>query len=98
MPPPQCSILPFMSFTDLRREYARASLDEAGVAADPFTQFDAWLAEAIKAAVPLANAMALATADARGQPSVRAVLLKGADRRGLVFYTSYQSRKGRELA
>jgi pyridoxamine 5'-phosphate oxidase len=86
-----------MSFADLRREYARATLDEASVAHDPFQQFDTWFSQAVQAGVPLANTMALATADARGQPSVRAVLLKGVDPRGFVFYTNYRSRKAAEL-
>src|SRR4051812_11913101 len=68
-----CSILQSMSFADLRREYARATLDEASVARDPFEQFDAWFGQAVQAGVPLANTMALATADKRGRPSVRAV-------------------------
>jgi pyridoxamine 5'-phosphate oxidase len=87
-----------MSYSDIRREYTRGGLDEAGVAADPFEQFDAWFKAALEAGVPLANAMILATADASARPSARAVLLKGFDRAGFVFYTSYASRKARELA
>jgi pyridoxamine 5'-phosphate oxidase len=84
-----------MSFADIRREYTRAALDEKTVARSPFEQFDAWFREALH--LPLANTFALATADGTGRPSVRAVLLKGFDQRGFVFYTSYRSRKGREL-
>lgn len=62
---------------------------------DPFTQFNAWFAEARR--IPLAEAMALATADTRGRPSVRFVLLKQCDHRGFVFFTNARSRKGREL-
>jgi len=67
-------------------------------ATDPFTLFRAWLAEA-EAAEPVdPEAMALATADAEGLPNVRMILLKGADERGLVFYTNCDSAKGQELA
>lgn len=65
---------------------------------DPIAQFRRWYAAAERARVPHANAMALATADRRGVPSVRFVLLKGVDDRGFVFYTDGRSRKGRELA
>jgi pyridoxamine 5'-phosphate oxidase len=76
----------------------RFGLTERDVSADPFEQFDAWFRSAVEAGVPLANAMALATADARtGRPSLRQVLLKGYDASGFVFYTSFDSRKGREL-
>ncbi len=63
----------------------------------PFVQFHAWMAEAVKAEVNDPNAMILATAAANGHPSARAVLLKGVDDRGFVFYTNKQSRKGGEL-
>ncbi|MGH3130500.1 MAG: pyridoxamine 5'-phosphate oxidase [Gaiellaceae bacterium] len=65
---------------------------------DPRRQFAAWLREAEAAAIPMPEAMALATAAADGSPSVRMVLLKGHDERGYVFYTGYGSRKGRDLA
>ena len=87
----------FMSFADIRREYTRSALDEKTVERNPFDQFHAWFQDALDAHIPLANAFALATADRKGRPSVRAVLLKGFDERGFVFYTSYRSRKGREL-
>lgn len=64
---------------------------------DPIRRFQRWLAEARKAGVPLPEAMALATADRHGRPSVRYVLLKGADTRGFVFYTNLQSSKARDL-
>jgi pyridoxamine 5'-phosphate oxidase len=83
---------------DLRKEYTRADLDEASVAADPIEQFARWFGEALSARLPEPNAMTLATATADGQPSARTVLVKGYDARGFVFYTSYASRKGRELA
>ena len=83
----------------LRREYAQADLSEDAVASDPFTQFAAWFAEA-QATEDIGdpNAMTLATADARGRPSARVVLLKHFSVEGFVFYTNYRSRKGRELA
>ncbi len=65
---------------------------------DPIAQFHRWLDEAEDAGVPLPNAMAVATADAQGRPSVRHVLLRGLDERGFTFFTNYESRKGRQLA
>ena len=68
------------------------------MASDPLTMFEAWLAEARASEPNDPTAMALATADGEGRPSVRMVLLKGHDARGLVFYTNLDSRKGGELA
>ena len=85
----------------MRNEYTRAALDEAHVARDPFTQFDRWLHEAISGGCPEPTAMSLATVEGTGaaaRPSSRIVLLKGVDEAGLVFFTNYDSRKGRELA
>lgn len=82
---------------DLRRDYRRAGLDEADLAADPVTQFRTWLGDALAAGVAEPNAMTLATADADGRPSARTVLLKGLDDRGFVLYTNRRSRKGRQL-
>ena len=82
----------------LRSEYARAGLDEADAGADPVALFGRWLDDAVAAGIHEPNAMALATADPSGRPSVRLVLLKGFDAAGAVFYTNYDSRKGRELA
>ena len=87
-----------MSIADIRREYARARLDESHVSADPIAQFERWFAEAREAKVMEANAMALATATREGSPSVRMVLLKGVDQQGFVFFTDYRSQKGVELA
>lgn len=64
---------------------------------DPHSLFENWFAEAKQSEPNDPSAMALATADARGRPSVRMVLLKGHDARGFVFYTNFESRKGREL-
>ena len=87
-----------MNISQLRHEYMRESLDEQDVERDPIAQFNKWLAEAVQAQIAFANAMTVATASAAGKPSARVVLLKDADARGFVFYTSYQSRKARELA
>ena len=83
---------------DLRKDYALASLDEGDVARDPVAQFEKWMAEAIAARCPEPTAMSLATVGAGGRPSSRIVLLKGADAAGFVFFTNYESRKGREMA
>jgi pyridoxamine 5'-phosphate oxidase len=82
----------------LRNDYALKTLDESQVDRDPMKQFGVWMVEAIHAQVPEPTAMTLATADAKGRPSARVVLLKGMDGGGFVFYTNYMSRKGRELA
>lgn len=70
--------------------------DQAGL--DPLVLFDRWYREAREAGLYLPESMALATATADGRPSVRQVLLKAFDERGFVFYTSYESRKGEEIA
>ncbi len=82
----------------LRKTYCLAELDETASAADPLLQFERWLREALDARLPEPNAMTLATVGEGGRPSSRVVLVKGADARGIVFYTNYLSRKGRELA
>ncbi len=81
----------------MRVDYGNAEHSEASLAANWWTQFARWFAEAAAAAVTEPNAMVLATADPAGRPSSRTVLLKGYDERGLVFFTNYESRKGREL-
>jgi pyridoxamine 5'-phosphate oxidase len=85
------------SIADLRRDYARATLNDEDVAPDPIRQFERWLADAQRAEVIEPNAMTLATATPDGQPSARMVLLKGLDERGFAFYTDYRSRKAAEL-
>lgn len=86
-----------MNPSELRREYARESLDVADVDADPQAQFRRWFGEAVQAEVPEPNAMTLATASPDGQPSARVVLLKTMDARGFGFFTDFRSRKAREL-
>ncbi len=87
-----------MDLRNLRRDYDRPELDEAATADAPLTQFERWLSDAIAAGQDEPNAMTLATVGPEGRPSTRVVLLKGADATGLVWYTNYDSRKGRELA
>ena len=86
------------SIADLRKSYERAELSEDASHADPLQQFDQWLHEALAAQVPEPNAMTVATVDGSLRPSTRVVLIKGYDARGIVWYTNYDSRKGRELA
>jgi pyridoxamine 5'-phosphate oxidase len=83
---------------DLRKSYERSELDESASLADPLAQFELWLQQAISGEIPEPNAMTLATVGADGRPSTRVVLIKGCDARGIVWFTNYQSRKGRELA
>ena len=86
-----------MSLADLRRDYARARLDERDVGPDPIAEVSRWIDEAVASKALEPSAMTLATATAEGAPSARVVLLKGLDARGFVFYTHYDSRKGAEL-
>lgn len=82
----------------LRQDYTLAGLRKADVARDPLRQFDRWFEEARAAKLNEPNAMTLATVDAEGLPAARTVLLKGVDDRGFVFFTNYESAKGRDLA
>ncbi len=82
---------------DRRREYRRGELLETEVLSDPVEQFAIWFEHAESAGEIEPNAMTLATADARGAPSARIVLLKEFDARGFVFYTNYTSRKGQQM-
>jgi pyridoxamine 5'-phosphate oxidase len=86
-----------MSLSDLRRDYTGTPLDETTAETDPLRQFTAWFADA-RQQEHEPTAMSIATVDATGRPAVRIVLLKGVDERGFVFFTNYQSRKGRELS
>ncbi|HEY7599850.1 MAG TPA: pyridoxamine 5'-phosphate oxidase [Candidatus Limnocylindrales bacterium] len=81
----------------MRREYEERGLRKADLLADPLEQFTRWFDEACRAPLLEPNAMTLATVDAAGQPAARTVLLKGIDRRGLVFYTNLASRKAADL-
>lgn len=82
----------------LRQDYKRATLDEQDVAAAPVPQFERWWQDAIQSELEEPNAMTLATSTADGKPSARIVLLKSFDENGFIFFTNYDSRKGRELA
>ena len=87
-----------MSLAEHRKDYSLAGLLEKDLARDPFRQFEKWFQEAEGAKVIEPNAMTVATATKDGRPSARTALLKGIDGRGFVFFTNYESRKGRELA
>lgn len=82
----------------IRLEYTARGLTEDEAGDDPLVLLRQWISEAVAAGIDEPNAMALATADTRGRPSVRTVLLKGLDIDGAVFYTNLESRKGRELS
>lgn len=86
------------SLADLRKSYERASLDESEVASEPLQQFAHWLEAAIAGGLAEPNAMTLATVGENGRPASRPVLIKGYDARGIVWYSNYASRKGREIA
>jgi pyridoxamine 5'-phosphate oxidase len=86
-----------MSLADLRKDYLAGGLDEEDVDPDPIRQFAVWFEQARTVTGHEPNAMTVATADADGVPAARMLLLKGFDERGFVFYTNYESAKGREL-
>lgn len=81
----------------LREEYTAMTLDEKEVDANPLRQFVMWFDQAAHAGLPEPNAMTLATADSKGRPSARIVLLKELDQAGFIFFTNYHSQKGRQL-
>ncbi|HWX03396.1 pyridoxamine 5'-phosphate oxidase [Collimonas sp.] len=85
------------SIADLRIDYSQASLSETDTAADPITQFGKWFDEAMRAEVPEANAMSLATVGSNGRPSSRIVLIKQFDEQGFTWFTNFESRKGHDL-
>jgi len=87
-----------VDLAELRLHYMRTGLYEETANRDPLLQFQAWLQSAIDAGLPLPHAMTLATVTEAGLPAARSVILRGLDERGFVFYTNYQSRKGREMA
>jgi pyridoxamine 5'-phosphate oxidase len=86
-----------LALAGLRREYTLAGLRRADLDPDPMAQFTKWFQQALAASLPEANAMTLATADKQGHPSARIMLLKDVGERGFVFFSNYESRKGREL-
>ena len=87
-----------LSLADLRREYVQAGLSEGDLHHDPLEQFQKWFQQSFDAGVLEPNAGVLATANAKGRPSARTVLLKGVDARGFTFFTNYESRKARDLS
>ncbi len=87
-----------MSVHESRQDCNRLSLTEGMLDPDPIRQFHEWFEAATLSEIPEPNAMVLATASPAGRPSARIVLLRGYDERGFVFFTNYESRKGRELA
>ncbi len=87
-----------LNLADLRKEYMHAGLSDAEAARDPFDQFERWMNDALGHELPVSNAMTLATVTPEGRPDARIVLLKGIDNGGFVFYTNYDSAKGRQLA
>jgi pyridoxamine 5'-phosphate oxidase len=89
---------PAADLARLRREYGEHGLDTPDLAPEPIGMFRRWLDDAVAAGLHEPNAMTVSTVSTAGRPSSRMVLLKGLDARGFVFYTNYDSRKGRELA
>lgn len=85
------------SIAHLRRDHGVQPLELEDLDPDPVVQFGTWMEEALAEGLLLPNTMTLATATPEGRPSARMVLLKGFDQEGFVFYTNYDSRKGREL-
>lgn len=85
------------SIADLRKDYTLKILDESNAALNPIDQFTTWWNEAINSKIEEVNAMTLATATKGGVPSARIVLLKGYSEKGFIFYTNYNSKKGKEL-
>ncbi len=85
------------NLSKIRTDYSRATLDISNVEPDPLKQFDRWFNETLKSEVLEPNAMHLATVNEDGRPTSRIVLLKGLTEKKLLFFTNYQSKKGREL-
>src|SRR5438105_7868214 len=86
-----------MNVAELRQEYMRSGLAEADAGREPMALFTRWLEDAVKAGLPLPNAMTLATVTPEGAPDARIVLLKGLENGGFTFYTNYRSRKAHQL-
>jgi pyridoxamine 5'-phosphate oxidase len=82
----------------MRQDYSRAGLAETDLASHWLAQFERWLADVTAAGLPEPNAMIVASVDDQSRPDARTVLLKAVDELGFVFYTNYESRKGRQLA
>jgi pyridoxamine 5'-phosphate oxidase len=85
------------SIADIRKNYSKSSLDITSIDKNPLTQFARWFDEALKSDVDEPNAFTLSTVSEDGRPSGRIVLLKGIEKEKFIFYTNYQSAKGKEL-
>lgn len=85
------------SIADIRRDYKLKSLNEADTDINPYVQFGKWWDEAVNSQIDEVNAITLATASKEGIPAARIVLLKGYDEQGFVFFTNYNSAKGKEI-
>lgn len=85
------------SIADIRKDYSKSSLDITSVDKNPLTQFTRWFDEALKSEVDEPNAFTLSTVSEDSRPSARIVLLKGVENGKFIFYTNYQSAKGKEL-
>jgi pyridoxamine 5'-phosphate oxidase len=87
----------YAMISDIRKTYSAGALNESDVLTNPLEQFKVWLQQAIEAGTLEPTAMTLATADKKGRPSARTVLLKNVDEQGFVFYTNYESRKANDI-
>lgn len=85
------------NIADIRKDYQLSTLDEATAGDNPLAFFGKWFAEAEAAEATEVNAMTLATVDAHNKPHARIVLLKALEEKGFVFYTNYNSSKGKEI-
>jgi pyridoxamine 5'-phosphate oxidase len=86
-----------LHISKLRTDYALQQIDENTILKDPIRQFEKWMMEVIESELPEPNAFTLSSVSADGRPSARIVLLRSFDENGFVFYTNYESRKGKEL-
>lgn len=86
------------AIADIRKDYKLASLEEADVASNPIDQFTRWWNDAVASQIDEVNAMTLATVNTAGAPAARIVLLKGYNSEGFIFFTNYESDKGKNLA
>lgn len=85
------------NIANIRTDYKKQSLSENDIEKNPIKQFDKWWKEATQSEIHEVNAMTLATSDKNGKPSARIVLLKGYDEKGFIFFTNYNSKKGKDI-
>ena len=90
--------MPNRDVTNLRQDYQVSELDLSKVDPNPIVQFNLWFVEALKTSIREPNAMTIATVNSEGQPSCRIILLKELKPEGFIFYTNYDSTKGKHLA